>query len=719
MSEQSSNSSTVSLGSDLSPGALASLNRRKPPSATIARAQLLQQYPFLGLDKAARGPTTHDVCDTCAAIEFDNLPLLSEGAIPHLQYGYLIGSAPTCQLCRVILYACEYTRDRVVSDVKDSEEPYLWGSEYTSGPVPEIGAWTRVWLFGAWTSRNSTLPPHYLLGLGTMLACESPTERLFPEHADGSSDESEPWPNASIRICTKVGDPMFDIVPGRVPVSDPGSTSCFEVAGKWTKLCQQSHDCEPKDAPLPPRVISIGEDKVNIKLKLIEANGAVGKYVALSHCWGLGQHTTTTTSNIDQFRHHIPFDDLPKTFRDAIKATAKFGYDYVWIDSLCIIQDSPSDWEIQSMSMADVYANATLTICAAASSSDEEGVFIPRPPAYSPLGQEYGLRDTRSIAIATAAVNVSSGQKSSLSFFPQTIYEWKTLDLDYPLDPIQFDPLCSRAWTFQERILAPRKLLYGLDQLYWECKRCLLSEDGTRGSSSVRLLEQVLNSEVNDVDRLTKGWPSLVAAYSKGELTYAADKLPALAGLAARIGDATKDRYYAGIWGKYLWSDLMWHVSDGVGWTPFGFTFVEDVKALMKERGEELLEEATGDEHPWIEELSKWRNIVTPGCPPPDSAFEVRDRLVDDGPAPSAKSMRHVNYVAPTWSFASVTGRIGYTYSQVVDVVAECVDIRVELDNLNPYSRVKGGSLTLKVGTDRLHNAPSQLTLTTRLLSSL
>jgi hypothetical protein len=316
-------------------------------------------------------------------------------------------------------------------------------------------------------------------------------------------------------------------------------------------------------------------------------------------------------------------------------------------------------------------------------------------------------------------VNLSSGQKSSLSFFPQTIYEWNTLKLDQPLDPIKFDPLCSRAWAFQERILAPRKLLYGLDQLYWECKHCLLSEDGTRASSAVPLLAQVLNSEVNDVDRLTKGWPSLVAAYSKGKLTHASDKLPALGGIAARIGNATKDKYYAGIWDKYLWSDIMWHVSDGVGWTPFGFTFVEDVKASMKERGEELRDEVIGDEHPWIKELSKWRNIVTPGCPPPDSAFEVRNRLFDDGPVPSARSMRHVNYVAPTWSFASVTGSIGYTYSPVVDIVAECVDIRVELDNLNPYSRVKGGSLTLKAGTDGLHNALSKLTLTTRLLLSL
>jgi hypothetical protein len=141
---------------------------------------------------------------------------------------------------------------------------------------------------------------------------------------------------------------MFGVVPGRVPVAEAGSKSCFEIARKWMSFCQKRHDCEPKDVPLPLRVLSIAKSTDGTILRLIETDARKGKYNALSHCWGQGQHTTMTSRNIERIRQDTPIDELPRTFRDAIQAAIEYGIDYVWIGSLCIMQDSPDDWATHS-----------------------------------------------------------------------------------------------------------------------------------------------------------------------------------------------------------------------------------------------------------------------------------------------------------------------------------------------------------------------------------
>lgn len=63
------------------------------------------------------------------------------------------------------------------------------------------------------------------------------------------------------------------------------------------------------------------------------------KYIALSHCWGTEQNFTTTKATRDARMKEIAWNELPKTYRDAIKVARKLHIRYVWIDSLCIIQD--------------------------------------------------------------------------------------------------------------------------------------------------------------------------------------------------------------------------------------------------------------------------------------------------------------------------------------------------------------------------------------------
>jgi hypothetical protein len=100
-------------------------------------------------------------------------------------------------------------------------------------------------------------------------------------------------------------------------------------------------------------------------------------YVCLSHCWGTSGHSdVTTTANLESKMLGIPIESLPQTFLDAIIIVQKIGLEYLWVDSLCIIQDDRDDWEKESAKMAGIYQGAFLTIAATASSSNRDGMFF-------------------------------------------------------------------------------------------------------------------------------------------------------------------------------------------------------------------------------------------------------------------------------------------------------------------------------------------------------
>lgn len=675
-------------------------------SSSTARAELLRDQPFLGLKRTAESPPTLTVCQQCARLDFDSLPPIAEGAIPHHKYGDLVESAEKCQACRVIQYAALEQREMIIQNVKRGDRAYRWGPpEWTTGPVPEIDPQTRVWLFGAWKAAATTMTPHWLIGLGCMLSAKDDRVRLLARDSDGSMEKATFIPSASVRICTTFSDPMGSVVPGRVREEDPASEATFALAERWMDVCKNQHDCEPEGSLLPDRVIAIDTDGDTMALRLVETRREPRKYVALSHSWGRGPRMILTTTNIDSMKQNMPFSEMPKTFQDAVVITKRLGLQYLWIDSLCIIQDSPSDWATQSMLMASIYAGATLTICATGSSSDDEGVLLSRSAVYNPPDYTAGIRDMRTSAVAAASVKTSSGQLSRLTFFPQRSNDGGVHTLPSPLDPVSQDPLNTRAWAFQERILSPRKLMYGEDQLYWECTMSLFSEDGSRGQTTTPLMFNIINSEKaqSGRERRRNGWPRLVAAYSQGRLTYQSDKFTALAGLASEIGNATSATYYAGVWSSHLWSDLLWHVHLETESSPAGYTFVEDFRAYEEKYHGPIPVSDPEQLHPWVDQSEKWRRVVCPQTEPLPSDTKVRELRRNADFGEMSKSgftlARAKTYVAPTWSFGSVDAPVTYPYAEDpgLGTVAYCRSIRTELDGQTEYGRLKGGSVALKV----------------------
>lgn len=136
---------------------------------------------------------------------------------------------------------------------------------------------------------------------------------------------------------------------GRILTSEVPSDAHLTVAKDWMIECNKNHpSCkEPTDPPiLPTRVIDVGAQGQDPRL--VDGSGQRSHYATLSHCWGNVPTIKTEIESLRLRQESIPLETLPKTFREAVQVCRKLDIPYLWIDSLCIIQDSKSDWEFHS-----------------------------------------------------------------------------------------------------------------------------------------------------------------------------------------------------------------------------------------------------------------------------------------------------------------------------------------------------------------------------------
>lgn len=318
----------------------------------------------------------------------------------------------------------------------------------------------------------------------------------------------------------------------------------------WVKQCNEDHkSCNPGHVPLPTRVLNVSDGAI----RLWETEGAHGSYTTLSHCWGvLAKPFTTTRANIDDRKRGINFEDMTKTFQDAVTITRHLGISYLWIDSLCICQGDRKDWEIEASRMAEVYANAYLTIAAASAHDGTLGCFTRRPR------RRYH----------TFQYTSSDGSSGDLHAFLVPVEKARFVS-EYQL--MRDEPLSVRAWTMQERMLSPRTLFFATDQMYFECKEVFRGEDGLRIAG--RYLGVDAHRETSNPKEIQKHlrslWDGLMDFYGSRKLTVASDKLPALSGLAKRMEEKLQDRYVVGLWESTLLGDLLWQISrPGGAWPP-------------------------------------------------------------------------------------------------------------------------------------------------------
>lgn len=399
-----------------------------------------------------------------------------------------------------------------------------------------------------------------------------------------------------------------------------------------------------------------------------------------------------------------------------MKVTRALDYDYLWIDSLCIIQDSRDDWERESSRMAQVYKHAVLTIVPTSALSCHDGFLHKRT-----------IRSARIPYIYAEDEPPDGHLLLQLTEKPSNYWE---LDIEYSW-------WNCRGWTFQERLLSRRILHFCSTRMYFECKiweRVRTEGDlnlgmvsqmslfnveafarpdtddesdtspdvgassespapsiddsvsptpSQRGAASVKTGSQAsgppeddVQSEVSESDSLESDhgaylpfarWYQAMQRYTERCLTYSVDKLPAAEGLARELAAKYElGRYFAGIWENDLALGLLW--------MPIAESEVAFVSRVWS-----WPPDAT-------ESLSK-----TP--------FIVLNRTV----------ARQPTYLAPSWSWASLDGCIqwpSFPHNHFGSIIQSAIDllygeirlinVSLQLEGRSSFGRISSGYLTLE-----------------------
>jgi len=319
-----------------------------------------------------------------------------------------------------------------------------------------------------------------------------------------------------------------------------GSAGGLDLLRDWVKQCNDTHGARCRGSGvLPTRVLNVGNARDDYIRLEIPNRSTRERYVALSHCWGRAQLIQTNVSTYKQHQQRIPLSALSNTFHDAVTVVRKLGLRYLWIDSLCIIQDHPTDWETEAAKMGTVYREAYLVIAAAYSASGAGGCLRAEPvPGRSFINWTLPGRGVGIVAVTPPR------------------HDFQHLDNS---------PLHKRAWVLQERILAPRTIHYAEHQMLWECRTTRLTQAGV----PTNLLQSSLDIWDGRLDwkaaapKFFWDWYNMVENFSGRAITVETDRLPALSGLAAVLAVQTAHEYVAGLWTIHLHFGLLWRKAGG------------------------------------------------------------------------------------------------------------------------------------------------------------
>lgn len=282
-------------------------------------------------------------------------------------------------------------------------------------------------------------------------------------------------------------------------------------------------------------------------------------YVALSYVWGEGERFTTTSSNILRLREMGALEShlhqLPRVVDEAIKLTRRLGLRYIWVDSLCIIQDSVRSWKLNAQSMDLIYGSALLTICAADGNDADVGLKALNPAA----------------RIETQHMeDVAPGVRLMVTRLAET--------------RIKHSKWNSRAWVFQERMLSKRCLIFTEGRVFFQCRSTTMSEEiVNEPEGSGWSLDLVHSPSQLLRDLATRSfwvYANCVSLYSSRQLTKSEDILAAFDGVANYLTNAMRAPFVFGLATSHFDLALLWEPLQPIQrrWTDDSSDMLEDKK---------------------------------------------------------------------------------------------------------------------------------------------
>ena len=328
-----------------------------------------------------------------------------------------------------------------------------------------------------------------------------------------------------------------DVVEKEIYVpADPNSLAPVDLVRRWLENCTSKHTkCQRSfvggyvesqaDGIAPQRLLHITSTPESSvpTVRLVDAGCHFqSPYVALSHCWGTPgkRPICTVKENIEIHKAQVPWSRLSQTFKDACTLCFGLGIHYLWIDSLCIVQDDPADWKQEASIMGRIYEEATFTIAASSAADSSQGLF--------------GVRAANMFAELPYHQDQMEKKGSIYAYMP----------LGSPGLTIERSPLNERAWVLQEYVLSRRTAHFTKQGVIWSCGRdpAATRDEFDGGGSHV----------------VPNTWVAMIRDYSKRKLTFKTDKLVAIQGLASSWSRRYRKTYYNGVFLEDMPHCLRW-----------------------------------------------------------------------------------------------------------------------------------------------------------------
>ncbi|KAF1974207.1 HET-domain-containing protein [Bimuria novae-zelandiae CBS 107.79] len=432
-------------------------------------------------------------------------------------------------------------------------------------------------------------------------------EIRWQEHQDecGDSDDEheheESYPDLKLEFfADEYGQSAFSAVGrGRPIITNPLHEAGIRTIRNVLDQCNVEHSlCSDRKAGvLPRRVLDLSQEpSKGIRLLEAESNKTAQdrpEYLALSYCWGIGRGVPqTTTKTLGAHKKNVLWSSLPKAFQEAVLLTRALGVRYLWIDSLCIVQDDPSDKLRTSLELDSIFGNALLTIAATSAVDPSQGVVAPQIQTF-----KLQATDSKRTLSKIYVREQPSHYSFKAPFSPGShMNDWE-LPFNTSKQANAQTPLLRRAWAFAERLISPRVLHFTSSEMILECREGFLCECGriadstydSRTTDSVKqefaslttrsgkrepnkrtdsLVSQfAATSLTNDVGTASATsalelWSYIVTEYTARNLTHDEDRLLAIAGVAKILSPVTNAGYIAGHWTSSTLG-LLWYPNEG------------------------------------------------------------------------------------------------------------------------------------------------------------
>ncbi|PMD32320.1 HET-domain-containing protein [Hyaloscypha variabilis F] len=365
-------------------------------------------------------------------------------------------------------------------------------------------------------------------------------------------------------LCSEPEDPAAELVKQRPQYPYITSQITFRFVQESLRECDSHPECLFKShsfsdpGPGPYRLIDVGSSKDG-NIHITTAKDDM-RYVALSYCWGNDDSMKLTRALLKDWKEVIQFSLLPKTLKDAVICTRRLGIRYLWVDRLCIIQDSEMDKDVEIAAMPQIYSGAYLTISAASANGSGDGFLKTTKEVHEAMARSWVELPYLSSEGARGLVTLKLSKSCEDFNSPDT------------------EAIDSRAWTMQEQILSRRLLQFCTFHIVWKCK--VREKIGT--SEAIEQSQPAWSQEkiVSQIDSAFNSWNDIIERYTKRKLSCPGDKLIALSAVAQSYGSIHSDAiskhyeilvqeqnstfkelltpYFAGIWRYEMPFALCW-----------------------------------------------------------------------------------------------------------------------------------------------------------------